>query len=315
MSAWLNRAQTELFFASTVAGLDFGGQTAATTDDVTAAHFHAAAAGVSGGVVFGFMGSPNNEQQGETVVTAASRAVTGSWDLAEGNNTTLAVQLPNLLGGRVYINFHTLRTPAVEIRGQLNVLDSGADKVDLRGSGSATSPPCSPSWQIGGSTTISLMWNGAADNLVLQGVPVAALGRRLHLCGRFGEVQLRHRRGRPPVRRCGRRPIYADAGNDRVVAGAGNDYVDGQVGDDTIQGLDGNDNLSGGDGNDDVNGNVGDDLVLGGDGVNTCGAARATTRSMATPAATLTSTATWARTWSSAVRGLTPCTAVRATTP
>ena len=101
---------------------------------MTAAHFHAAAAGVSGGVVFGFMGSPNNEQQGETVVTAASSTVTGSWDLAEGNNTTLAAQLPNLLGGRVYINFHTPPNSSGEICGQLNVLDSGS-KVDLRGSG------------------------------------------------------------------------------------------------------------------------------------------------------------------------------------
>jgi hypothetical protein len=41
------------------------------------------------------------------------------WDAPEGNNTTLTVQLPNILAGLSYINFHTTRLPGGEIRGQI----------------------------------------------------------------------------------------------------------------------------------------------------------------------------------------------------
>jgi hypothetical protein len=41
--------------------------------------------------------------------------------LNEGNNTTLAAQLPNILNGRSYINFHTRQFTSGEIRGQLVV--------------------------------------------------------------------------------------------------------------------------------------------------------------------------------------------------
>jgi hypothetical protein len=43
----------------------------------------------------------------------------GKWDLAEGNNTTLTAQLPNILAGRSYINFHTTQFPGGEIRGNI----------------------------------------------------------------------------------------------------------------------------------------------------------------------------------------------------
>src|SRR4051812_26348283 len=41
-------------FLATLNGLDLGGGTASTADDVTAAHFHLGAPGVAGGIVFGF---------------------------------------------------------------------------------------------------------------------------------------------------------------------------------------------------------------------------------------------------------------------
>jgi hypothetical protein len=43
----------------------------------------------------------------------------GKWDAPEGNNTTLAAQLPNVLGGLAYLNFHTTGFPGGEIRGQI----------------------------------------------------------------------------------------------------------------------------------------------------------------------------------------------------
>jgi hypothetical protein len=39
--------------------------------------------------------------------------------MTEGNNTTLTDQLPNILAGQSYINFHTRRLPGGEIRGQI----------------------------------------------------------------------------------------------------------------------------------------------------------------------------------------------------
>ena len=45
--------------------------------------------------------------------------ITGKWDANQGNDTTLAAQLPNLLAGRAYLNFHTVQFAGGEIRGQI----------------------------------------------------------------------------------------------------------------------------------------------------------------------------------------------------
>jgi hypothetical protein len=50
---------------------------------------------------------------------AVGGMVTGTWDAAEGNNTTLAAQLPFILNGLSYINFHTTMFGGGEIRGQI----------------------------------------------------------------------------------------------------------------------------------------------------------------------------------------------------
>lgn len=270
-SGQLLRNQTEFNFVAGITGLDLGGQTAATTDNVTAAHFHRAAPGVAGGVVYGFIGAPNNETQGETVVNAAASVVTGSWDASEGNNTTLTAMLGPLLAGELYINFHTSVNPGGEIRGQVLAIDTGADRIDLRALGvgefSTLQQVMSES---GGSTTISVLWNGQANNLVLAGVPMARLsaadfifadtsgGQRIgtagadHLLGGAGADHL----------------IGAD-GADRIFAGSGADLAEGGEGSDTVLGLDGNDTVYGGGGADDVNGNTGEDQVYGDDGADT----------------------------------------------
>ena len=76
------------------------------------------------GVRFGFFGLPfNDTNPNDTVVTPFASGVGGTifskWDLTEGNNTTLTAQLPNILAGRSYINFHTRRLPGGEVRGQI----------------------------------------------------------------------------------------------------------------------------------------------------------------------------------------------------
>ncbi len=124
----LDDAQTAFTFEVDVFNIDFTGtQTADVNDNLTNAHFHAGA-GVTpttnGGVVFGFIGSPfNDNNPNDTVVTPFAAGVgghvSGKWDTAEGNNTTLTAQIGNLLAGRAYINFHTVQFGGGEIRGNL----------------------------------------------------------------------------------------------------------------------------------------------------------------------------------------------------
>jgi glucose/arabinose dehydrogenase len=123
---FLNQEGTALRFIVTVAGLDFTGtQTADPSDDLVAAHIHAPAPrGTNAGVRFGFFGQPfNDTNPNDVVVTPFASGVGGTifskWDSAEGNNTTLTEQLPNILAGLSYINFHTQRLPGGEIRGQI----------------------------------------------------------------------------------------------------------------------------------------------------------------------------------------------------
>ena len=123
---FLDDEMTSLSFTVTVTGLDFtGSQTPDPSDDLLAAHIHAAAPrGTNAGVRFGFFGTPfNDTNPDDVVVTPFPNGIGGTivskWDLDEGNNTTLAAQLPNILAGRSYINFHTRRLPGGEIRGQI----------------------------------------------------------------------------------------------------------------------------------------------------------------------------------------------------
>jgi glucose/arabinose dehydrogenase len=123
---FLNQEGTALRFFVTVTGLDFtGSQTADPSDDLLAAHIHAPAPrGANAGVRFGFFGQPfNDTNPNDVVVTPFASGVGGTvfskWDRDEGNNTTLTAQLPNILAGLSYINFHTRRLPGGEIRGQI----------------------------------------------------------------------------------------------------------------------------------------------------------------------------------------------------
>ena len=123
---FLNQEGTALRFIVTVTGLDFTGtQTADPSDDLLAAHIHAPAPrGMNASVRFGFFGQPfNDTNPNDVVVTPFASGVGGTifskWDSAEGNNTTLTAQLPNILAGQSYINFHTRRLPGGEIRGQI----------------------------------------------------------------------------------------------------------------------------------------------------------------------------------------------------
>jgi hypothetical protein len=125
----LNTEMTALTFTATIFNIDVtGSQTADTNDNLRAAHIHAPAApGANAGVVFGFVGTPfSDNNPNDVVVTPFASGVGGvfssKWDLSEGNNTTLAAQIPNLLAGLAYLNFHTVQFPGGEIRGQILVI-------------------------------------------------------------------------------------------------------------------------------------------------------------------------------------------------
>jgi len=124
----LNDAMTAMAFNAIVFNIDFTGtQTADVNDNLSNAHIHASATalpGTNAGVVWGFIGNPFNDNSPNDVIvtpfaSGVGGIVSGKWDLTEGNGTTLAAQLPNILGGTSYINFHTTQFAGGEIRGQI----------------------------------------------------------------------------------------------------------------------------------------------------------------------------------------------------
>jgi hypothetical protein len=123
----LNDAGTALSFTATITNIDVTGtQTADVNDNLVNAHIHASAGGGTPTfpVVWGFFGMPDNDNAPDNLVvtpfaTGVGGTFSSTWDLNEGNNTTLAAQLPNILAGRSYINFHTVQNAGGEIRGQI----------------------------------------------------------------------------------------------------------------------------------------------------------------------------------------------------
>jgi hypothetical protein len=122
----LNDPMDALTYDFTIFDLDFTGlQTPADPgDDLIAAHIHAPAPpGVNAVIVFGFIAPSSDDNPPDLVITpflvGVGGTISGKWDLNEGINTTLAAQVPNLLAGNAYVNFHTRDFPGGEIRGQI----------------------------------------------------------------------------------------------------------------------------------------------------------------------------------------------------
>jgi uncharacterized protein (TIGR03118 family) len=133
-----NDAQTAMTFNATINNIDVtGSQTADTNDNLGNAHIHAGASvapGVNGPVVWGFFGSPfndnnPNDQRVTPFTSGVGGTFSGKWDAPEGNGTTLAAQLDNLRNGRAYINFHTTQFTGGEIRGNFPAASAFRDAL------------------------------------------------------------------------------------------------------------------------------------------------------------------------------------------
>jgi hypothetical protein len=119
----LNEDENRLDIDIQFAGLDLDGNQTPDSDDdnVTVAHIHRAPIGSNGPVVFGFIG-PNNDENGDLVIDPVAGRIISGWDLNEGNETTLAEELPNLFERDLYVNIHSVEFPNGEIRGQISVI-------------------------------------------------------------------------------------------------------------------------------------------------------------------------------------------------
>jgi hypothetical protein len=126
----LSADMSTLSFTVTIFNIDITGNQTPTdaNDNLVNAHIHAAATtgqpGTNAGVVFGFFGTPFNDNNPNNVVvtpfaSGVGGTITSIWNVGEGNNTTLAAQLPNIYAGRSYLNFHTTQNAGGEIRGQI----------------------------------------------------------------------------------------------------------------------------------------------------------------------------------------------------
>ena len=128
----INDAMTAMSFTATIFNIDVNGTQTPndSNDNLTAAHIHV---GTAPGtptfpVRWGFFGTPDNDiNPDQLVFTPFASGVGGffssTWDAPEGNaGTTFATNLPGILNGLAYINFHTIQNPGGEIRGNFPVL-------------------------------------------------------------------------------------------------------------------------------------------------------------------------------------------------
>jgi hypothetical protein len=125
-------------------GLDLDGlQTPGdANDNATRTHFHAAAFGINGGIVFGQIdGNPSlRNDLDDLMVDPVLGTIKGVWDNAEGNGTTLAARITagdfvtdvnNRI--KIYFNVHTTDHAGGEVRGQLTLVPEPASLLLVLG--------------------------------------------------------------------------------------------------------------------------------------------------------------------------------------
>jgi len=148
----LDTTATTLTYTATIFNIDVtGSQTPNdSNDNLVNAHIHAGpnvVPGVNGPVVWGFFGTPFNDNNPNDEVftpftTGVGGTFSGKWDAPEGNGTTLTAQLANVAAGHAYINFHTVQNTGGEIRGFLVATVPEPSSIVLLGIGSLAAIGC-----------------------------------------------------------------------------------------------------------------------------------------------------------------------------
>ena len=200
-----------------IQGLDFGlatggpAQTPDTIDDATRTHFHNAARGANGSIVFGQIG-PAQEQDDaddlDVVLNAdGSWTISGRWETTDTGAPRSIAEFATVLGSAavgtevpLYFNIHTAQFPGGAIRGQLVAIADDNDNVVDGTAGHDLLPG------LGGNDTIS----GFAGDDTLAG----------------GD---------------GKDSIDGGVGNDVLTGNNGKDILIGGAGDDTLTGGNGPD--------------------------------------------------------------------------
>ncbi|NTS42362.1 CHRD domain-containing protein [Flavisolibacter sp. BT320] len=181
----LNAARTALQFTATVNNLDVtGSQTPDVNDNLLAAHIHVGALpGSNAPVRWGFFGAPDNDiNPKNTTLTPFASGVggvfSGTWDLPEGNaGTTLATNLPSILAGLAYINFHTVQFGGGEIRGQIFMLGEGTQTIKQAWQENAANSTANPAPGFGTHITGGPIYGSAANgfDVNLNGISETSL--------------------------------------------------------------------------------------------------------------------------------------------
>ena len=247
-----------------VLGLDLGpwvgqaSQTPATTDDVIDAHFHNAAAGVNGAVVFGWK---TNDLDDFSVTLEADGywKIHGVWETTDANPiTAFQTMFANATAGssiNLYANIHTNAHGGGEIRGQLVCASTDGNDTfsgpihsrlfGLAGNDTITSAE-GPSEIDGGADTDKLIFDRTASsqNFVID-ITTPATPQTLVDGTTVVNVEFLD--------------VSTGSGNDNITGGVTTDVMDGGGGTDTLIGSGGTDTLIGGAGVDTMQGGAGND--------------------------------------------------------
>ena len=142
----INAAQTAMTFTAWIYNIDItGAQTPNdANDNLTNAHIHGPAfPGSNAGVIWGFLGTPDNDNNPDNLVVSpfansVGGMISSTWNLPEGNGgTTLAAQLDNIMTGQTYMNIHTVQFGGGEIRGQIVTPEPSTFLLTAAGLGAA----------------------------------------------------------------------------------------------------------------------------------------------------------------------------------
>ncbi|MCC1494604.1 S-layer family protein [Cognatishimia sp. F0-27] len=251
--ALFDDSATTLQYGFNTQGLDFGGvldngvpRTPDTQDDVTGAHFHNAARGANGGVVFNIL-TQDADDLAHMLNQDGSRSVTGLWESSDPASTSITT-LAGIFNGStvgndidIYLNLHTAGFPGGELRGQLvTSADDNANTI----TGTEFNDTL---FGLGGNDRITGL--AGADNI-----------------DGGDDIDESSYAGSPEGVSVNLTTGVNTGGHAEGDMLTSIEFIRGSSEDDTLVGSAGDDTLRGEDGNDSIEGLAGDDALIGGGG-------------------------------------------------